>query len=74
MFSFVWVAIKYFKINLTSPLCRFTAVVLKTLCQARDIVYVDEEFVNAGFLWLLDHVNDDDTMEETDPIYDRVWT
>ncbi|XP_041371088.1 C3 and PZP-like alpha-2-macroglobulin domain-containing protein 8 [Gigantopelta aegis] len=49
----------------------FTAVVLKMLCQAQDIAHIDEDFINTGFLWLLDHINDDDTMEETDSTYDH---
>ncbi|XP_050417000.1 complement C3 [Patella vulgata] len=49
------------------PITWLTSLVLKTLCHAKDLSYVDEELINTGFLWLLDQVD-----EEGRPANDQI--
>ncbi|XP_050416999.1 complement C3 [Patella vulgata] len=49
------------------PITWLTSLVLKTLCHAKDLSYVDKELINTGFLWLLDQVD-----EEGRPANDQI--
>ncbi|KAK6172406.1 hypothetical protein SNE40_016062 [Patella caerulea] len=49
------------------PITWLTSLVLKTLCHAKDLSYVDEELINTGFLWLFDQVD-----EEGRPANDQI--
>lgn len=44
-----------------------TALVLKTLCHAEKITFVDRpHLIDNGFQWLLDQINGNGTLEEKD--------
>ena len=46
---------------------RLTALVLKTLCHAERITFIDHSnLVDNGFAWLLDQVRDNGTLHERD--------
>ena len=46
---------------------RLTALVLKTLCHAESITFIDHgNLIDNGFAWLLDQVRDNGTLHERD--------